>query len=100
MNDGEKELVCGFQSGHDMKTNWEVEDIHRPLSSVPKMVKAGSRVRFDSESNGGSHIYNYETGQSMRDYEKDGIYVLPAWIIPPDAATGSPQSSVFSRQGK
>ena len=80
VKDGEKELVCGFQSGHDMKTNWEVGDIHRPLSSASKMVKAGSCVCFDSEANGGSYIYNYETGQSMRIYEKDGIYVLPAWI--------------------
>lgn len=78
--DGEKELVCGFMNGSELKTKWEVGDIHRPLSSVSRMVKNGNCVWFDSEENGGSGAYNYQTGQTMKIFEKDEIYVLPAWI--------------------
>ena len=92
--DGEKELVCGFMNGKDMTTTWEVGDIHRPLSSVSRMVRNGNCVWFDTDANGGSGIYNYKTGQSMKIFQKDGIYVLPAWIKP----TGNP--SGFGRQAK
>lgn len=82
--DGDKDLVCGFMTGSELKTSWEVGDIHRPLSSVNKMVKAGNCVYFDTEQNGGCYVYNYKTGETMKIYEKDGIYVLPAWIKKPD----------------
>ena len=86
--DGEKDLVCGFMTGKDLKTTWEVGDIHRPLSSVSRMVKQGHAVWFDTEENGGSGVYNYATGEKMKIFEKDGIYVLPAWIKSPAAGSG------------
>ena len=92
--DGEKELVCGFMNGEDMRTKWEVGDVHRPLSSVRKIVESGSCVWFDTEANGGSGIYNYRAGETIRIFEKDGIYVLPAWIKKADGG----QSVGFTRQ--
>ena len=63
-----------------MKTTWEVGDISRPLSAVSRMTKSGHRVWFDSEERGGSGCYSYATGKTMKLYERDGIFVLPAWI--------------------
>ena len=83
-DDGDKDLVCGFMTGSELKTSWEVGDIHLPLSSVSKMVKAGNCVYLDTEQNGGCYVYNYKTGETMKIYEKNGIYVLPAWIKKPD----------------
>ena len=70
-------------NGNEMTTKWEVGDIHRPLSSVSRMVGAGNRVYFDTEVNGGCGVYNYKTGQTMKIFERDSIYVLPAWIENP-----------------
>ena len=78
--EGEKELVRGFMNGTELRTKWEVGDINRPLSAVSKMVRGGHRVWFDTEDNGGSGVYSYATGETMRIFEREGIYVLPAWI--------------------
>ena len=94
--DGEKTLTCGFMNGEDMETHWEVGDIHRPLSSVSRMVKNGHCVWFDTEENGGSYIYNHGTGETMKIYEREGIYVLSAWIKDARSEGGSPG---FTRQG-
>ncbi|CAK0834258.1 unnamed protein product [Prorocentrum cordatum] len=54
------------------------------LSSASKMAKYGSCVWFDSEENGGGGSFHYQTGQTMEIFEKDGIYVLLAWVEKPD----------------
>jgi hypothetical protein len=85
---GEKDLVCGFVNGEECRTRWEVGDINRPLSSVCRIVKAGAVVWFDSEENG-------DAGVTAKIWEKDGIYVLPAWIRPAEKSRGTPG---FTRQ--
>jgi hypothetical protein len=92
---GEKDLVCGFVNGKEIKTPWEVGDINRPLSSVSRVVEAGSVVWFDSEKNGGSGVCNYDTGVTAKIWEKDGIYILPAWIRPAEKNRETPG---FTRQ--
>ena len=82
--DGEKEFVCGFMNGKELKTSWEVGDIHRPLCSVSRMVKQGNCVWFDSESNGGCGVCNYKTGETIKIFERDEVYVMPAWIRSPE----------------
>jgi hypothetical protein len=59
------------------------------------MVKAGSVVWFDSEENRGSGVCNYDAGVTAKIWEKDGIYVLPAWIRPAEKSRGTPG---FTRQ--
>ena len=101
--EGEKELVCGFMNGTELKTHWEVGDISRPLSAVSKMIRTGHRVWFDSEDRGGSGCYSYNTGKTMKLFEKDGIFVLPAWIKS-GTSTSSPapgrNEGGFGRQGQ
>jgi hypothetical protein len=71
-----------FANSKEMKTHWEVGDIDRPLSSLRRMVEAGSVDWFDSEKNGGSGVCNYDAGVTAKIWGKDGIYILPAWIRP------------------
>ena len=78
--EGEKDLVCGFMDGSEFRMTWEVGDISRPLSSVSQMIQGGHRVWFDTEERGGSGCYSYATGKTMKIYERNGIFVLPAWI--------------------
>jgi hypothetical protein len=92
---GERDLLCGFMNGEEVKTHWEVGNINRPLCSVRRMVETGSVVWFDAEENGGSGVYNYTTGVSARIWEKDGIYILPAWIRPAEPSKGT---AGFTRQ--
>ena len=99
--EGEKELVCGFMNGTEMKTTWEVGEINRPLSSVSKMVRGGHRIWFDTEERGGSGCYSYSTGKTLRLYERDGIYVLPAWIRSGISTSNpAPGTAGFGRQGQ
>ena len=86
---GERDLVLGFQPGNEMATSWEVGDIAQPLSAVSKMVRAGNRVVFDAPEHGGSHVYNHRTQDIMALHEKEGVYVLPAWIKPGPNASSS-----------
>ena len=101
--EGEKELVCGFMDGSEWKMTWEVGDINRPLSSVSQIVRGGHRVWFDTEERGGSGCYSYATKKTMKIYERDGIFVLPAWIRS-GTSSSSPapgkQEGGFGRQGQ
>ena len=94
--DGEKELVCGLMSGTEVQTRWEVGDVSHPLSSVSGMTKSGYRIWFDTEERGGSGCYSYATGETTKIFEKDGIYVLPAWIR--ESQEGRNSSSSGSNQ--
>jgi hypothetical protein len=74
-------------------------DVRRPLAAVSQVVKAGHRVVFDSEENGGSYIENTGTGKRHKVYERGGIYVLPAWVEPSSGASLTALSQPgFARQ--
>ena len=98
-----KALFCGFMDGSEALTHWEVGDVSRPLSAVSKMIHKGHRVWFDTEDRGGSGCYSYDTGRTMQIFEKDGVFVLPAWIRSGNS-TSSPapgnNGGSFGRQGQ
>ena len=100
--EGEKELVCGFMDGSESLSHWEVGDVSRPLSAVSKIIHRGHRVWFDTEDRGGSGCYSYETGRTLKFFEKDGVFVLPAWIRS-ETSTSSPtpgRECSFGRPGQ
>ena len=47
---GEREPVVRLENGAMAKMNFTVMDVHRPLAAVSKMVAAGHRIVFDSET--------------------------------------------------
>ena len=88
-------MVLGFANGQQYGSNWEVAEVQRPLLSVSRCVSRGNYVWFAPEELGGSGIYNYPTGRMMKVWERDGVYVLPAWIADPDSEI---QKASFQRQ--
>ena len=61
-------------------------EVHRPLASVSKMVRAGNVVVF-GDPKGGNVVKNFATGLRHQLVEKNGIYLLPVWV---KAGSGGP----------
>ena len=58
----------------------QVCDVHKPLLSIGKMVRAGRKVVFESEDSGGSYIQNKETGHKMALTPDGTLWKLKAWV--------------------
>ncbi len=59
-------------------------------------MKAGNRVVHQPESYGLSYIESLTTGRKKRIYERNGIYVLPAWVVKQRGAATAPQLAPIS----
>ena len=81
--EGCRSPVVRLQNGKEARMNFIVMDVKRPLASVSQMVQAGHRVVFDSEANGGAYIEDRANNCWHKVYERDGVYVLPTWVVPP-----------------
>ena len=96
-NEGEKKFIAhmvtvdGQDSGGKGITA-QVCRVHRPLMSVKKICRNGSRVVFDEE---GSYVENKTTGERIRVSEEDGEYVLDVWVN-----TGKAKETPFGGQVK
>ena len=64
---------------------FQVAPVSKPLGSVSRIMHQGNRVVFDEE---GSYIMHKATGQTMELKERDGVFVLDAWL------------PTFGRQGR
>ena len=62
----------------------------KPLLSVSNVLKKGYRVVFDAEESGGSYIEHKETGEWFRLYERNGVFVLPSWVVCPNVGQAQP----------
>ena len=71
------------------------EKVTKPLGSVSRICAAGHRVIFDDD---GSYIEHKETGVRTWLRQRDGIYVLEAWVAPPSADEAV--SGFARREGK
>ena len=93
-NLGEKKLNLVTNGGDKRTMTMQVaKGIAKPLGSVSRICAAGHRVVFDDD---GSYIQHKETGNLTPLRQSNGVYVLDAWIAPPNE--GAPTSG-FTRQG-
>ena len=93
-NLGEKTLNLVLNDGSKRKMTMQVAaGVKKPLGSVSRICAAGHKVVFDDE---GSYIEHKSTGKVTWLEQRDGIYVLEAWIAPPETGEAVP---VFPRQG-
>ena len=60
--------------------NFRVTGVHKPLAAGSAVVHAGNRVVLDDDE--GSWIQNKKTGSVVDLYEKNGVYVFDAWVLP------------------
>ena len=58
-----------------------MDRLHKPLVAACKVVAAGSRIVMQPESHGGSFIEDVGTKRKKRIFERNGVYVLPRWVV-------------------
>ena len=90
-NIGQKRVVFATPQGQVSAMTFQVADINKPLASVSKICKKGHRVVFDDD---GSYIEHKSTKKRTMIRERNGVYVLDAWVMPQGE-----QKTGFSRQG-
>ena len=94
-NKGEKTLLLSSLDGSDWrKMTFQCTDVNKALGSVSQIVRNGSKVVFDSE---GSYILDKPSGAKLWLEERNGVFVLPAYVAP--NRINAQISSDFGRQG-
>ena len=70
-------MIKGYTfEGNPVAMTMQVAKVTKPLGSVRAMVKANNTVVFDE---GGSYVYNKDTGVKTRIHERGGAYVFDIW---------------------
>jgi len=79
-NLGEKRFVGETEEGFKRNMTAQVCNVNKALLSVAKVVAAGNRVVFDSES----YIEDKKSGEKIHLTEKGGMYMLKMWVANED----------------
>ena len=75
-----------FQNGDVQSLKFRVMDkLHKPLVAASKVVAAGNRIVLQPEKHGGSYIEDIGTKRRKRIFERNGVYVLPCWVVKQNA---------------
>ena len=69
-------MVAESEEGTRKTITAQVADVNKGLLSVRKIVAAGNRVVFDSDS----YIEDKQTGERMWLTEAQGMYMLKMWV--------------------
>ena len=76
-NQGERDIVGRTKEGSPAVMTFQVCAVDGPLGSVRKMCRAGNRVVFDDDGQGGgSYIENKKTGKISKIIDDGELYVL------------------------
>ena len=57
-----------------------IKGLSKALGAVSEMVANNCRVVFDSESKGGSYIWNRNRNEYYKVFPHNGIYTIPVWV--------------------
>ena len=76
-NEGEREVRCRTLDGFERTLVFHVCDVTKPLGRVSRICSKGNRVVLDEE---GSYIMQKATGHKVPLVQRDGVYVLEAWV--------------------
>ena len=75
-NVGEKKFIGVTSEGISRRLTAQVWAVNKGLLSVSRVIKAGSKVIFDSD---GSYIQDKRTGECMSLSERNGMFMLKMW---------------------
>ena len=78
---GKKTLTCHLNNGSTKTLSFLVMDVMRPLASVSQMISRDCRVVFDGKDGEGSYIYHKPTGDTHKLFLRQGVFILPVWIV-------------------
>ena len=78
-NEGERRVTCTTTDGHRQSWMFQVAEVNKVLASVSRICESGQeRVVFQK---GNSYIEHVKTGRRTQMQERNGIYVIDAWIV-------------------
>ena len=73
--------VSLIETVKDLTMNVKViKGLSKALGAVSEMVANNCRVVFDSESKGGSYIWNRNRDEYYKVFPHNGIYTMPVWV--------------------
>ena len=73
--------VSLIENVQDLTMNVKViKGLSKALGAVSEMVANNCRVVFDSESKGGSYIWNRNRDEYYKVFPHNGIYTMPVWV--------------------
>ena len=73
--------VSLIETVKDLTVNVKViKGLSKALGAVSEMVANNCRVVFDSESKGGSYIWNRNRDEYYKLFPHNGIYMMPVWV--------------------
>jgi len=109
-NRGQKKINLQTTSGVKSKITFQDSPVRRPILAVSDSTKAGNLVCFDQDE---SVIIPRDTDEGKKIREiigrarrkvtlelEQGVYQIPAWVAPPDAAVNNVNKTPFARQGR
>ena len=76
-NKGEQKVMFSTKEGITRSMMFQVAPVNKPLGSVSRIVHQGNRVVFDVDE---SFIEHKATGQRMKLEERNGVFILDAWV--------------------
>ena len=80
-NLGEKRcIITTDEASEAIPLTMQVCDVHTSLLSIGKMVKAGKKVIFNSESDGGSYIECKTNGEKLFLKPDGNLWTLKAFV--------------------
>ena len=88
MGNGESRDVSGYADGQRLTIPFKHMKVKCPIVSVRKLVRDGNEVHFEKV---GGWIRNMKSGQKIRFFAFQGVYVLKVTIDNP--------KPLFARQG-
>ena len=109
-NKGQKKVCLATREG--MKSNITFQDakIRRPILAVIDAIRAGNIVIYGDKISSIIPLSSPEgrllakTAAKAKTKialdEKDGVFVMPAWVVPPNNQDSSAKNSHFGRPGR
>ena len=80
-NEGERKVEFVTDHGEQLNMTFQVSDsIRKPLGAVSKICSKGNVVVFDDA---GSYILNKQSGNYTPIEQRNGVYVVDAWLFQP-----------------
>ena len=58
-----------------------MDKLHNPLVAACKVVAAGNRIVLQPEDRGRSFIEDVRSKRRKRIFDRNGVYVLPCWVV-------------------
>ena len=96
-NNGEQQICFFTKEGHRKNMRCQKTGVTKMLASVSRICSYGHKVVFQA---GKSYIEDASTGERSYLREKDGLYMLDAWVpFNPTDGAASAACAGFGRRG-